>query len=222
MILLLDNYDSFVHNLARYCQELGQETVVLRNDAVTIDEVAAMGPQAVLLSPGPCGPNEAGISCELVRRLGASIPMLGICLGHQVIAAACGGDVVRAREPMHGKTSLVYHRGEHYLFRGLPNPMRAGRYHSLVAEPTTLPPALQTIATTEDGTVMALAHTEWPVVGVQFHPESILTEQGHRLLANFLQEHGAKGLAPPPTELGPPPAPVSTELWNRLPVPAVW
>jgi len=184
VILLIDNYDSFVHNLARYFRQLGQTTMVVRNDAVTVDEACRLAPQAVVLSPGPCTPHEAGISLELIRRCHARIPMLGVCLGHQALAAALGGRIVRAREPMHGRTSRIRHEGRG-LFAGLPDPLVACRYHSLVVEESSLPACLEVTARTEDGTLMALAHCAYPVFGVQFHPESILTEHGHALLQNF-------------------------------------
>jgi anthranilate synthase/aminodeoxychorismate synthase-like glutamine amidotransferase len=189
MILLIDNYDSFVFNLARYFERLGQETVVLRNDVASVETVRAMKPSAIVLSPGPCTPTEAGCSLEVVRELHESIPILGVCLGHQTIAAALGGRVVRAREPIHGRASAVEHNGES-VFAGLPNPFFAGRYHSLVVEESSLPESLSVTAHTADGVVMALAHRRLPVIGVQFHPESILTEYGYPLLANFLQIAG--------------------------------
>src|SRR5579872_2916322 len=185
MILLIDNYDSFVFNLARYFSELGCATRVVRNDVVTVAEIARLAPQAIVISPGPCTPNEAGISLDLIRELGSRIPMLGVCLGHQALAAALGGKVIRAPEPVHGRTALVRHNG-HRLFAGLPDPLRATRYHSLIVEESSLPAELRVIARTADGLPMALEHTTWPAFGVQFHPESILTESGHRLLANFL------------------------------------
>ena len=187
MILLLDNYDSFVYNLARYVRELGESPVVLRHDAVTVDEVAAMAPSHIIISPGPCSPTEAGISTEVVRRLGSAIPILGVCLGHQCIGAAYGGEIVRAGQPMHGKTSLIHHRGSG-IFRGLPTPFRATRYHSLVISPASVPAELEVLATSEDGEIMAVQHRRDPVYGLQFHPESVLTEQGYRLVDHFL--HG--------------------------------
>ena len=187
MILLLDNYDSFVYNLARYVRELGETPVVRRHDALTVDEVAAMRPSHIIISPGPCSPAEAGISTDVVRRLGATVPILGVCLGHQCIGAAYGGEIVRAGKPMHGKTSMIHHRGGG-IFRGLPNPFRATRYHSLVIAPASVPPELEVIATSEDGEIMAVRHTRHPVHGVQFHPESVLTEHGYRLVDHFL--HG--------------------------------
>jgi len=185
MILLLDNYDSFVWNLARYVRELGHEPLVRRNDALTLDSLAALSPSHIIISPGPCTPAEAGISTAVVRRFGPTIPLLGVCLGHQVIGAACGGRVVRAGRPMHGKTSAISHDGTG-LFRGLPSPFRATRYHSLVLERDTLPADLEVTATAEDGEIMAVRHRTHPVVGTQFHPESVLTEHGHVLLRNFL------------------------------------
>jgi anthranilate synthase/aminodeoxychorismate synthase-like glutamine amidotransferase len=187
-VLLIDNYDSFVYNLARYVQELGEAPLVRRNDRLTIDEVLHLAPSHIIISPGPCSPTEAGISTELVRRVGASIPILGVCLGHQCIGEAYGGDIVRAGRPMHGKTSLIHHRGEG-IFQGIPSPFRATRYHSLVIAPATVPRGLEVIATAQDGEIMAVRHREQPVYGVQFHPESVLTEHGYRLLDQFL--HGA-------------------------------
>jgi anthranilate synthase/aminodeoxychorismate synthase-like glutamine amidotransferase len=189
MILLIDNYDSFVHNLARYLRRLGQETEVVRNDAVTPNDVAAMRPAAIILSPGPCTPTEAGCSLDLVRHLAGKTPILGVCLGHQTIGAAFGGKVVRAPEPMHGRTSSIRHN-QQGIMAGLPNPLTVGRYHSLVVDPDSLPAELEPTAWTDDGVIMALAHRRWPVFGVQFHPESILTEGGHTILANFLHLAG--------------------------------
>jgi len=187
MILLLDNYDSFVYNLARYVRELGETPVVHRHDALSVDDVAAMAPSHIIISPGPCSPAEAGISTEVVRRLGISIPILGVCLGHQCIGAAYGGEIVRAGRPMHGKTSLIHHRGAGIL-HGLPEPFRATRYHSLVIAPASVPSDLTVTATSEDGEIMAVQHARHPVYGVQFHPESVLTEHGYRLVDHFL--HG--------------------------------
>ncbi len=185
MILLIDNYDSFVHNLARYVGELGRDRRVVRNDAITIDEISAAGPQAIIISPGPCTPNEAGISLDVVRRLGARAPILGVCLGHQCIGQVYGGEVKRAQRPVHGSTSLIHHNGES-LFEGLPNPLQAARYHSLIVE---LPDdsELDVTATSENGEIMAVAHRRHPVFGLQFHPESVLTEHGHAQLANFFR-----------------------------------
>jgi len=189
LLLLIDNYDSFVFNLARYFQRLGQETRVVRHDAIDAEQVRAMRPNAVVLSPGPCTPNEAGCSLEIVRLLHDELPILGICLGHQAIAAALGGRVGRASEPVHGRTSAVHHNGRG-IFAGLPNPLAACRYHSLVVEEASLPAELEVTARTAEGAVMAIAHRERPVVGLQFHPESILTESGYPLLANFLRLAG--------------------------------
>lgn len=189
MILLLDNYDSFVHNLARYLQRLGQTTQVVRNDAATPDELIAANPAAIVLSPGPCTPNEAGCSLELVRRAAGRIPLLGVCLGHQTIAAALGGTIVRAPQPMHGRSSPIQHSGAG-LFAGLPNPLTVGRYHSLIVDSSSLPAELAATAHTADGVIMALAHRRFPLYGVQFHPESILTEGGFEVLANFLRLAG--------------------------------
>ena len=186
MLLLIDNYDSFVFNLARLFERLGQRTVVVRNDAVTAETIRQMAPQAVVLSPGPSTPERAGLTLELVQQLHTEIPFLGICLGHQTIAAALGGSVVRAAEPMHGRTSDIRHSGER-LFEGLKSPMTVCRYHSLVVDAERLPEGLAVTAWAEDGTVMALEHTGLPLVGLQFHPEAILTEGGYLLLANFLR-----------------------------------
>jgi anthranilate synthase/aminodeoxychorismate synthase-like glutamine amidotransferase len=188
MILVVDNYDSFTYNLVQYLGELGEELRVERNDALTVDEVERLGPEAIVLSPGPRTPAEAGICVPLIRRLGATVPILGVCLGHQAIGAAYGGRVIRApRGVMHGKTSLVRHDGDG-LFQGLPSPLRVMRYHSLVVERSSLPAALHVIATAvdDDSEIHAIQHGEHPVWGVQFHPESILTEMGRDLLANFL------------------------------------
>ena len=189
MILLIDNYDSFVYNLARYVRELGQATEVRRHDAVTCEGIYALAPTHIIISPGPCTPAEAGVSTEVVRRLGADTPILGVCLGHQCIGAAYGAQIVRAKHPMHGKTSRISHDGTG-IFTAIPTPVIATRYHSLVLEPASLPPDLQVTATADDGEIMAVRHRLHPVVGVQFHPESVLTECGYRLLANFL------GMAP--------------------------
>ena len=185
MILLIDNYDSFVHNLARYVGELGRDRRVVRNDAITIDEISAAQPQAIIISPGPCTPNEAGISLDVVRHLGTRTPILGVCLGHQCVGQVYGGEVKRAQRPVHGSTSLIHHNGES-LFEGLPNPLQAARYHSLIVE---LPDhsELDVTATSENGEIMAVAHRRHPVFGVQFHPESVLTEHGHAQLANFFR-----------------------------------
>jgi len=187
MILLLDNYDSFVYNLARYVRELGETPVVHRHDALSVDDVAELAPSHIIISPGPCSPTEAGISTDVVRRLGATVPILGVCLGHQCIGAAYGGEIVRAGRPMHGKTSLIHHQGSG-IFHGLPTPFRATRYHSLVIAPASVPASLEVTATSEDGEIMAVQHARHPVYGVQFHPESVLTEHGYRLVDHFL--HG--------------------------------
>jgi anthranilate synthase/aminodeoxychorismate synthase-like glutamine amidotransferase len=185
MILLVDNYDSFVYNLARYVFELGGEAVVRRNDAIDLEEIALMAPSHIIVSPGPCTPSEAGISVEAIRRFGPTIPVLGVCLGHQAIGAAYGAEIVRARRPMHGKTSLIHHHGTS-VFTGLANPLTATRYHSLVIAPESVPEELTVTATADDGEIMGVAHVEHPVVGVQFHPESVLTEYGYRMLDWFL------------------------------------
>ncbi len=185
MILLLDNYDSFVHNLARYLRELGEEVDVRRNDRLGLEEVRALGPTHLVISPGPCTPSEAGVANELVEGLAGEVPILGVCLGHQCVGEVFGGEVVRARRPMHGKRSAVRHTGDG-LFTGLPDPLEVVRYHSLVVDRASLPDALEVTAWTEEGEVMALRHRELPVWGVQFHPEAVLTEHGHGLLAAFL------------------------------------
>ena len=185
MLLLIDNYDSFVYNLARYIEQLGQETMVVRNDAINVAEIGSLRPTAIVISPGPCTPAEAGCSVDVVREYFSSIPILGVCLGHQAIAAALGGQVIRAAEPMHGRTSLVEHDGSP-LFDQIPTPLTVCRYHSLIVERTSLPETLVGTAFTADGTMMALAARAQPVFGVQFHPEAILTGHGYRLLANFL------------------------------------
>ncbi|MFT4179731.1 MAG: aminodeoxychorismate/anthranilate synthase component II [Thermomonas sp.] len=191
MLLMLDNYDSFTFNLVQYLQELGAEVRVERNDALTVDEIEKLAPQRIVISPGPCTPNEAGVSLELIRRLGPTTPIFGVCLGHQSMGQVYGGDVVRAGRIMHGKTSPIRHEGKG-VFAGLPDGFEATRYHSLVVEKTTLPDCLEVTAWTEneDGSmeeIMGLRHREHPVEGVQFHPESILTQHGHALLKNFLE-----------------------------------
>jgi len=187
MILLIDNYDSFVYNLARYVRELCETPRVHRNDGLTLGEIERMAPSHIIISPGPCSPNEAGLSVEVVRRFGPSIPTLGVCLGHQAIGAAFGAAIVNARQPMHGKVSRIHHDGSG-IFAGLPSPFHATRYHSLAVSPESLPTVLRVTATADDGEIMALEHREHPVVGVQFHPESALSEHGYRLLDRFL--HG--------------------------------
>ena len=185
MILLIDNYDSFVYNLARYVRELGETPVVRRHDVISVDEILRLAPSRIIISPGPCTPKEAGVSNDVVRRLGAQIPILGVCLGHQCIGEAYGGEIVRAGRPMHGKLSRIHHTGTG-LFSGLPSPFAATRYHSLVIAPASVPPSLLVTATSEDGEIMAVQHRDHPVYGVQFHPESVLTEYGYRLLDHFL------------------------------------
>lgn len=189
MILLIDNYDSFVHNLARYFERLGQRTHVVRSDAIGVAGVRSLQPSAVVISPGPCTPREAGCSLDVVRHLASEFPILGVCLGHQTIAAALGGRVTRSAEPVHGRASVIQHNGRG-LFAGLPNPMRVGRYHSLLVHTADLPDELEVTATTADGVIMGIAHRDYPVFGLQFHPESILTECGYGLLAGFLREAG--------------------------------
>lgn len=187
MILVLDNYDSFVFNVARYLEELGRDVRVVRNDAITVAEVAALAPEAVVVSPGPCAPTQAGISLPLIAALSGQVPILGICLGHQAIGEAFGGDVVRARRPLHGRASGIAHDGTG-LFEGLPDPLVVGRYHSLiVAFDDGYGGPLRVTARSQEGEVMALEHMAHPTYGVQFHPESILTEHGHALLENFLE-----------------------------------
>ena len=197
MILLIDNYDSFVHNLARYLRRLGHETLICRNDAIAPQEAIDLNPQAIVLSPGPCTPAEAGCSLDLVRQAAGRIPLLGVCLGHQTIGAALGGQVVRAPQPMHGRTSRIEHN-QRGLFAGLPSPLTVGRYHSLIVAPQSLPGSLEITAQTDDGIIMAVAHREWPVFGVQFHPESILTDGGFQLLANFARSAGLEMKLPLP------------------------
>ena len=186
MLLLIDNYDSFTYNLYQYLSELGAEVEVRRNDKVTLDEIEAMQPAQIVVSPGPCTPNEAGLSCKIIETFGPRIPLLGVCLGHQAIGQVFGGRVIRAPQPMHGKTSLMYHQ-EQGVFQGLPSPFEANRYHSLIVERSTLPDELEITASTADGLIMGLRHRRYPVEGVQFHPESIMTPAGKHLLRNFLQ-----------------------------------
>ena len=187
MLLLIDNYDSFVYNLARYLEELGREVSVIRNDALSVDEIRDLAPEAIIISPGPCTPNEAGISLELIERLGAEFPILGVCLGHQTLGQVFGGRVVRCDEIVHGKLGAMHHNNTG-VFAGLPSPFDATRYHSLVVDKDSLPPELEANAWLENGTVMGLRHRELPMHGVQFHPESIASEHGHQLLRNFLQD----------------------------------
>jgi anthranilate synthase/aminodeoxychorismate synthase-like glutamine amidotransferase len=185
MVLVIDNYDSFTYNLVQYLGELGQDVRVFRNDAITVDEIEALGPDRIVISPGPCTPKEAGVSVETITRLAGKIPILGVCLGHQSIGEAFGGEVVRAERLMHGKTSMIRHDGR-TIFRNLPNPFEATRYHSLIVRRSTLPSCLEVSAETAEGEIMALRHRSLPVEGVQFHPESILTRPGMDLLRNFL------------------------------------
>ncbi len=186
MILLIDNYDSFVHNLARYLAEAGVATRVVRNDVLTVAEIRDLAPRSIILSPGPCTPAESGVSPDVVRELGSDIPILGVCLGHQVIAESLGGKVVRSDRPVHGQASWIHHGGQG-LLEGLPSPFQAGRYHSLVVEAESLPEELVATAWTDDGLLMAMSHRAWPVHGVQFHPESVLTPQGRVIVDNFLR-----------------------------------
>ncbi len=210
MILVVDNYDSFTYNLVQYLGELGEEPRVFRNDAITVEEIAALGPEAIVISPGPCTPAEAGVSTPLVGALVGRIPIFGVCLGHQCIGAACGAAVVRGRVPVHGKTSKVFHDGR-TIFRDLPSPFVGTRYHSLVIDEAGLPDSLEVSARTEDGVIMGVRHRTALLEGVQFHPEAVLTEHGHALLRNFLAlaREGARvgdgsGAAPPRTVDGPP------------------
>ena len=185
MILLIDNYDSFTYNLFHYLGELGAEVKVVRNDEITADQALALKPEGIVLSPGPCTPNEAGICLDVIKLAGGRMPILGVCLGHQAIGQVYGGSVVRAPEPMHGKLSRVHHTGKS-VFRGLNNDFLATRYHSLTIDPPSMPTALEVTATSEDGVIQGVMHKRHPVHGVQFHPESIASEHGHQLLQNFL------------------------------------
>ena len=194
MILVVDNYDSFTYNLVHYLNELGAETLVYRNDALSVEEALGLKPDGVLLSPGPCTPNEAGICLDLLAAAPDDLPILGVCLGHQAIGQAYGGQVVRAKAVMHGKTSPIHHEGKG-VFAGLPDPFTATRYHSLSVEKSTLPEVLEVTGWTDDGEIMGFSHRTKPVHGVQFHPESIATEGGHAMLANFLKLTGATPLA---------------------------
>ena len=186
MVFVLDNYDSFTYNLVQYMGEMGAEMTICRNDELSVDEVESLAPERILLSPGPCTPQEAGISIELIQRFAGKVPILGVCLGHQAIGAAFGGDVVRAPKLMHGKTSEVEHDGR-TIFTGLNSPMTCTRYHSLIVSEKNLPEDLEVSASTADGTIMGLRHRKYPVEGVQFHPESVLTTDGKRLMQNFLE-----------------------------------
>ncbi len=187
MLLMIDNYDSFTYNLVQYLGELGEDVRVYRNDQITVEEIAQLQPGHIVISPGPCTPNEAGVSVDTVKRFGGKIPLLGVCLGHQGIGQAYGGRIVHAKRIMHGKTSMIYHTGEG-VFAGLPCPFEATRYHSLVIERESLPACLELTAWTDDGEIMGVRHKDFAVEGVQFHPESILTQHGHELLANFLKD----------------------------------
>ncbi len=186
MLLVIDNYDSFTYNLVQYLGELGESIEVYRNDALSLEDIAAKRPARIVISPGPCTPNEAGISVDVIKRFSGKIPILGVCLGHQSIGAAFGGDVVRADRLMHGKTSMIHHDGK-TIYQGLANPFEATRYHSLIVKRETLPACLEVSAETKEGEIMGLRHREFPVEGVQFHPESILTRVGKDLLRNFLR-----------------------------------
>jgi anthranilate synthase component 2 len=188
MLLMIDNYDSFTYNLVQYFGELKQEVVVFRNDEVSLDEIAALQPARIVISPGPCTPNEAGISVPMIRRFAGEIPILGVCLGHQSIGQAFGGKIVHAKRVMHGKVSIIHHGGRG-VFNGLQAPFEATRYHSLVIDRESLPGALEVTAWTDDGEIMGVQHKSLPVQGVQFHPESILTQFGHELLRNFVRSH---------------------------------
>lgn len=187
MLLMIDNYDSFTYNIVQYFGELGQEVQVYRNDEITLDQIAALKPQYLVLSPGPCTPNEAGISLAAIERFAGEIPILGVCLGHQSIGQAFGGKIIHAKQLMHGKTSPVHHLNQG-VFEGLPNPVTCTRYHSLVIERESLPDCLTITAWTDDGEIMGVRHKTLPIEGVQFHPESILTEHGHAMLNYFLRE----------------------------------
>ncbi|AQT85200.1 para-aminobenzoate/anthranilate synthase glutamine amidotransferase component II [Paenibacillus larvae subsp. larvae] len=186
MILVIDNYDSFTYNLVQYLGELGEDIIVKRNDQTDVTEIERLSPDHLLISPGPCTPNEAGISLQVIEHFKGRIPILGVCLGHQSIGQVFGGEVIRAERLMHGKTSPVFHDG-HTVFEGLPSPFTATRYHSLIVKKESLPDCLEISAYTEEGEIMGLRHKEFPIEGVQFHPESIITDHGHQLLRNFLK-----------------------------------
>ncbi|MBM7097963.1 MULTISPECIES: aminodeoxychorismate/anthranilate synthase component II [Alteribacter] len=188
MILMIDNYDSFTYNLVQYLGELGEELIVKRNDKITIEEIEELAPAFIMVSPGPCSPNEAGISMDVIRHFAGRIPIFGVCLGHQSIAQVFGGNVIRADRLMHGKTSEIYH-DEKSVFKGLPSPMVATRYHSLIVERKSLPDCFTISAQTEEGEIMAIRHKTLPVEGVQFHPESIMTAEGKKLLKNFIEQY---------------------------------
>ena len=191
MILVIDNYDSFTYNLVQYLGELGEEVQVSRNDEITIEEIEALAPDHILISPGPCTPNEAGISLALIQHFKGVIPIFGVCLGHQAIGQAFGGNVIRAERLMHGKTSPIHHNGTS-VFEGLESPFTATRYHSLIVERESLPDCLEITAETAEGEIMALRHKEYPIEGVQFHPESIITNHGHTMLRNFLKRRAGE------------------------------
>ena len=196
MILMIDNYDSFTYNLVQYLGELGADIRVARNDQITVAEIERLSPEKIVISPGPCTPREAGISCDVIRHFAGRVPLLGVCLGHQCIGEVFGGEIVRAPSLFHGKTSLIYHDGKS-IFRGLPRPFEATRYHSLVIRRDTLPDCLELSAETDDDVIMGVRHRELAIEGVQFHPESILTHEGKRLLANYLSLSPAARLATP-------------------------
>ncbi len=191
MILMIDNYDSFTFNIVQYLGQMGEDVRVYRNDKITLEEIKKLKPAAIFLSPGPCSPRDAGITVDVVLNFYTEVPIMGICLGHQSIGFAFGGDVIRAERIMHGKTSLIKNDGK-TIFAGLPNPFTAGRYHSLIVKRETLPDCLEISADTEDGEIMGLRHKQYPVEGIQFHPESVLTPQGKRIIKNFLKYTGRK------------------------------
>ena len=191
MILMIDNYDSFTFNIVQYLGQMGENVQVYRNDKITVEEIKTLKPQAIFLSPGPCSPKEAGITVDVIREFHKTVPIMGICLGHQAIGYAFGGEVVRAERIMHGKTSLITNDGK-TIFQGLPNPFSAGRYHSLLVRRETLPACLEISAETAEGEIMGLRHRDFPVEGIQFHPESVLTPQGKRIIKNFLKYAGRK------------------------------
>ena len=192
MILMIDNYDSFTFNIVQYLEQMGEDVVVFRNDKITVDRISRLKPQMIFLSPGPGTPRDAGVTVDVVREFHKTIPIMGICLGHQSIGYAFGGEIVRAGRIMHGKVSPVHHDGR-TIFAGLPDPFTAGRYHSLVVRPETLPSCLEVSARTAEGEIMGLRHKEFPVEGIQFHPESVLTPQGKRILRNFIKHLGRNG-----------------------------
>lgn len=217
MILLIDNYDSFVHNLGRYLQRLGQSTHIVRNDKISIDQITRIAPDAIVLSPGPCGPHESGICRDVVRHFQGTCPILGVCLGHQVIADVFGATIVQSETPVHGRAGKVIHNSER-LFANVPTPTAVGRYHSLVVDPTTMPNCLNVTARLNDGTIMAIEHVARPIFGVQFHPESILTEHGFTLLRNFLRlgSISQSETADLRDELKTPP--ITSSVWPERPV----